>query len=226
MTGDSMNPTKNTITVLLVEDHQIVRQGLRSLLNTAPGFRLVGDTGDGLTALQMIEQRRPDVLVLDLMLPGLNGLEVARQSRKNWPQTRIVVLSMHANEAYVAEAFRVGVAAYVLKSASSTELVSAIRAALDGRRYLSPPLSERSLAAYEAKLKTDELNSSRMLTTREREVLQLVAEGHTSAEIANRLAISPRTVEMHRHNLMEKLGLYSQAEVIRYAIQNGIISVE
>lgn len=213
-------------TILLVEDHQIVRQGLSSLLKTIPEFQVVGEAGDGQEALRMIEQHQPDVVVLDLMLPGLHGLEVARQTKRHWPRTQIVVLSMHASDAYVAETFKAGAMAYVLKSSSSNELVSAIREVIAGRRFLSPPFSERNVALYERKLKTDELDPYRTLTQREREVLQLVAEGHTSADIAAGLSISSRTVEMHRSNLMQKLGLHTQAEVIRYAIQKGIVSVE
>lgn len=213
-------------TILLVEDHQIVRQGLSSLLKTIPEFQVVGEAGDGQEALRMIEQHQPDVVVLDLMLPGLHGLEVARQTKRHWPRTQIVVLSMHASDAYVAETFKAGAMAYVLKSSSSNELVSAIREVIAGRRFLSPPFSERNVALYERKLKTDELDPYRALTQREREVLQLVAEGHTSADIAAGLSISSRTVEMHRSNLMQKLGLHTQAEVIRYAIQKGIVSVE
>jgi len=214
------------IAILLAEDHQIVRQGVRALLNPVEDFLLVGEAGDGQEALKMLEQQQPDILVLDLMLPGLNGLEVARQTKKRSPRTQIVVLSMHTSEAYVAEAFRAGATAYVLKQSSAGELVRAIREAMNGRRFLSAPLSERSIEAYERELTTDAPSSLKTLTPREREVVQLVAEGHTSAVIANQLGISPRTVEMHRHNLMQKLGLRTPADLIRYAIQQGLVSMD
>ena len=214
------------ITIVLVEDHQIVRQGIKMLLATEPDCRIVGETGDGLEAVQLIERLRPNVAVLDLMLPGIGGLEIAREVKARSPQTRLVVLSMHSNEAYVLEALRAGALAYVLKESSSNDLVYAIREALAGRYYLSPPLSERSIVTYLEKARAGASSIYEALTRREREVLKLIAEGYSSPEIAERLVLSPRTVETHRANIMRKLELRSTADLIRYAIRHGIIPPE
>ncbi len=213
-------------TIVLAEDHHIVRQGLHSLLQAELNFSIIGETGDGLEAVQLVERLQPDVLVLDLMMPSLNGLEVTRQVTKRSPQTRIIILSMHANEAYVREALRNGAAGYVLKESSAADLVQAVREAIAGRRYLSPPLSERAIDAYVQKAEAATLDVYDTLTTREREVLHLVAEGNTIGTIASRLFISPRTVETHRTNLMRKLSLRTSAELVRYALQRGLLPLE
>lgn len=212
--------------IVLADDHPIVRQGLRALLEAETDFQLVGEAGDGLEAVALVERVKPDVLVLDLMMPGLAGFEVARQTRQRSPQTRIVILSMHADEGYVLEALTAGASAYVLKKSATADLVKAIRDAIAGRRFLSPPLSEHLIDAYVEKTKSAPLDSYNTLTPREREVLQLAAEGHTNAKIATRLSISPRTVEMHRASVMRKLGLQNQVELVRYALQRGILAKE
>jgi two-component system response regulator NreC len=214
------------ITIVLADDHHVVRQGLRALLEAETDFSVLGETGDGLDALRLVEQLNPNVLVLDLMMPGLNGLEVARQLARRSPATRIVILSMYSNEAYVLEALGNGASAYVLKDSNSADLVHAVREVAAGRRYLSPPLSDRAIEAYQEKAKAATLDKYDMLTTREREVLQLVAEGHTSTDIAARLGISSRTAEAHRSNLMHKLGIHTQADLIRYALRRGIIPMD
>ncbi len=214
------------ITIVLADDHHVVRQGLRALLEAESDFSVLGETGDGLDALRLVEQLSPNVLVLDLMMPGLNGLEVARQLGKRSPSTRIVILSMYSNEAYVLEALSNGASAYVLKDSDSADLVHAVREVAGGRRYLSPPLSDRAIEAYQEKAKAATLDKYEMLTTREREVLQLAAEGHTSTDIAARLGISSRTAEAHRSNLMHKLGIHTQADLIRYALRRGIIPMD
>jgi DNA-binding NarL/FixJ family response regulator len=215
------------VNILLADDHHVVREGFRALLTTEPDFRIVGETGDGIEAVRLAEQRKPHVVVVDLMMPSLNGMEVTRQITRRVPHTRVVLLSMHANEAYVLEALRNGASAYVLKDASSAELIRAVREAIAGRRYLSPPLSQMAIDAYVRKAqKTETLDLYETLTNREREVLQQGAEGRTTAEIAARLCISPRTVETHRANVMHKLGLRSQTDLIRYALQRGILPLE
>ena len=196
------------------------------MLEAETDFSVLGETGDGLDTLRLVEQLNPNVLVLDLMMPGLNGLEVARQLGKRSPNTRIVILSMYSNEAYVLEALSNGASAYVLKDSNSADLVHAVREVAAGRRYLSPPLSDRAIEAYQEKAKAATLDKYEILTTREREVLQLAAEGHTSTDIAARLGISSRTAEAHRSNLMHKLGIHTQADLIRYALRRGIIPMD
>lgn len=215
-----------TITVVLADDHQVVRQGLKALLEAEPDLKVVGEAGDGLQAIQGVELLSPRVLVLDLMMPGLNGLDVVRQLKKRSPHTQVVILSMYANEAYVLEALSNGALAYVLKDSSSADLVHAVREAAAGRRYLSPPLSDRAIEVYQEKARAATLDRYETLTARERAVLHLAAEGHTNAEVATRLGISARTAEAHRSNLMHKLDLHTQAELIRYALRRGIVQME
>jgi len=213
-------------TIVLADDHHVVRQGLRALLETESDFKVIGEAGNGLEALQLARELKPNVLVLDLMMPILNGLEVTRQVCKSSTNTRVVILSMYANEAYVLEALGNGASAYVMKDSSSADLLLAVREVAAGRRYLSPPLSDRAIEVYQEKAKAATLDKYETLTTREREVLQLTAEGHTNAEIAARLGISSRTAETHRSNLMHKLSLHTQADLIRYALRRGIIPME
>ena len=216
-----------SIRIVLADDHRIVREGFRALLDAQKDFEVIGETGDGLEAIRLVEKLKPDVLLVDMMMPALNGLEVTRQITQRGLPAKVVVLSMHSNEAYVLEAMKNGAAAYVLKDATSADLIRAVREAVAGRRYLSPPLSERAIEVYLQKARTTEtLDRYDTLTTREREVLHLSAEGHTNAEIAARLFISPRTVETHRANLMHKLGLRSHTDLIRYALRRGILSME
>jgi DNA-binding NarL/FixJ family response regulator len=186
---------------------------------------VVGEAGTGLDVLPLVQQLRPDVLVLDLMLPGLGGLEVTRQVRRQCPATRVLILSMHATEPYVLEALRSGASGYLLKSGPSGEVLEGVQAAVAGRHYLSPPLSERAIQAYAERAQGAE-DVYDTLTTREREVLQLAAEGRANAAIAERLGISARTVETHRAHLMRKLGLDSAADLIRYSIRRGLLPPE
>src|SRR5262249_14489924 len=194
-------------TIVLADDHQIVRQGLRALLKSVSDLQLLGEASDGLETVRLAERLQPDVLVVDLMMPGLNGMDVARQVAKRSPRTRIVVLSMHCNEAYVVEALRAGASAYVLKEAGADELAQAIQAAAQGRRYFSPPISEEAIKEYLSRAEATPPDAYETLTAREREVLQLTAEGYSGSGISERLFISPRTVETHRMNLMRKLGV-------------------
>lgn len=211
-------------TILLADDHHVIRQALRALLEDEPEFSVVGEAADGLEVTKLVERLQPKVLVVDVMMPGLNGLEITRQVRKRWPQTHVVVLSMYSDEAYVLQALRGGASGYVLKGATASDLVQAVHAAAAGHRYLSPPLSERAIEAYVEKAQSSTpVDPFETLTSREREVLQLVAEGHSNARTAARLSISPRTAETHRANLMRKLGLNTHADLIRYAMRRGIL---
>ena len=222
-----MPESSNAITVLLVDDHAVVRSGLRALLESENDFQIAGETGDGLEAVRLVEKLKPQVMLLDLMIPALNGIEVSRQTIHVSPKTRILVFSMHDNEAYVLEALRAGATGYALKDAKSSDIFDAVRAVAAGRRYLSPPLTELAIEAYLQKAQTTKREISYdTLTTREREVLQLGAEGHTAAQIGARLFISPRTVEIHRANLMRKLSLHNQADLFRYALKKGLISAD
>jgi two-component system, NarL family, response regulator NreC len=213
-----------TLTIFLADDHQIVRQGLKAILDSEPDFCVVGEAADGLLALRAVEKHDPDILVLDLMMPCMDGIEVSRQMTERFPRTRVVVLSMHSDEAYVRTAFSAGVRAYVLKEAGVQELVQAIRKVMAGGKYVSPPLcqelSETTTASGDAALQRDSYDS---LTVREREVFLLTAEGYTGGEISRRLFISPRTVESHRSNLMRKLRIRNQKELVRYAVEHRLL---
>ncbi len=214
------------VSVLLADDHPIVRQGLRHLLEMQPDFKVVGEASDGLEASQMAERYRPDVLVVDMMMPGLNGLEVTRQVRQRSPATRIIVLSMHNNDAYVLQALKRGASGYVLKDSGPGEVVQAVKQVMLGQRYLSASLAENLIEMLLKQTGNLPKDPYEELTNREREVFQLTAEGWNNNEIGERLCISPRTVEVHRANLMEKLGLHSQMDVLRYAIRRGLVSIE
>ncbi len=209
--------------MVLADDHHVVRHSLRVMLETKAGFRVVGEAEDGLQALELLDRLKPDVIVLDVMMPRLGGLEVARQAGKRSPATRVVILSMYSDEAYVIEALRAGARAYVLKSCSPEELVTAIKEAASGHSYLSPPLSERAIRAYISAAQATDLKTAEPVTAREREVLHLAAQGYTTAQIADILSISRQTAQTHRRNMMNKLGLHSQTDLVRYAIDKGIL---
>ena len=211
------------IRIVLADDHPVVRAGVRNLLEAEPDMQVVGEVHEALRIDSEVDRLQPDVLVLDLHMPDLHGLEVARRVTKRTPRTRIVVLSMHANEAYVVQALRNGALGYVLKGAPPQSLIDGVRAVAAGQRYLSPPLAAEVVDAYPARAGGAPLDEYDTLTGREREVLHLVAQGNSSTEIAAKLFISPRTVETHRANIMRKLDLHSHTELIRYAMGRGLI---
>jgi DNA-binding NarL/FixJ family response regulator len=206
-------------TVFLADDHQIVRQGLRALLATVKEFTLVGEAGDGPATLRQVILSQPNVLVMDLMMPGMNGLEVARKLKSAAPRTRIVVLSMHSDEAYVVESLRAGATAYVVKEAGADALLHAIRQAASGKRYFSPPLSEASVNEYVRRAAGTEADPLTTLTPRQREILQLVTDGLTGPEIASRLQIGPRTVETHLSKIRRKLGVRNAKHLISFTLR-------
>jgi len=207
--------------VIIADDHPIVIDGLRTHINAQPDLTVVGETGDGLEVETLVNYHHPDVLLLDLALPGLSGLEITRRVKKKYPHTHIVIVSMYDDIAYVAEAIKSGAQAYVLKRSVSAELISAIRSVLDGKRYLSPPLSEDTLSEYIRNLQTEDLDVFNTLTRREAEVLYLIIDGLTNHQIGDRLGVSSRTVEMHRSNLIHKLGVSGTAELVALAVERG-----
>jgi DNA-binding NarL/FixJ family response regulator len=210
------------ITAIIADDHEIVRRGLRGVLESDGSCTIVAEAADGLAAAQLVEKHKPTILILDLNLPRLHGIEVLRQTRTSSPHTKVIILSMHNDEPYVIETLRNGAMAYILKGSESQEIVRALKEVLAGRRFLSATLSEWAINALVAKpADSDPLSS---LTQRERMVLQLAAEGHSNPEIAEKLFISPRTAETHRTNLLRKLGLQTQTDLVRFAIRKGLIS--
>jgi DNA-binding NarL/FixJ family response regulator len=213
------------VRVVLDEDHAVVRQGLQALLEKEPGVSVVGEASDGLQVADLVETTKADVLVLDLVMPGLGGLDVAREVARRSPRTRIVILSMHATEAFVVQAFRSGASAYVLKESTGAELVHAIREVQAGRRHVSPPLSD-AIEVYVARAREGEVDVYDLLTTRERQVLHLAAEGLSNPAIGERLGISPRTAQTHRAHVMEKLGLRTRRDLIVYAVNRGLFPAE
>jgi DNA-binding NarL/FixJ family response regulator len=212
---------KVSIRIALAEDHRLVREGLKALLKTESSFELVGEASDGLEALQVVEKTHPDVLLLDLRLPRIHGLDVLRQLRDQ-KQTKVVVVSMHSDEPYVIQAMRNGVSAYVLKDCPPDELVEAIRIAAAGGQYICDSLRQSALTAGLKRLTSKQSNQN--LTRRETLVFELAAEGKTSQEIAQKLFISRRTAEAHRANLMKKLGLRTQTDLVLYAVRKGIVA--
>jgi DNA-binding NarL/FixJ family response regulator len=209
-------------TVILADDHEVVRRGVRSILEADGAFKVLAEVADGLSAVQAVEKHKPTLLFLDLSMPRLHGLEALRQVRTASPNTKVLVLSMHNDEPYVIEALRAGAMAYILKGSESTEIARAVAEVVAGRRYLSAPLSERAIAALTSRT-PDQADPLNALTPREREVLSLAAEGLSTTEMAEKLFISPRTAETHRTNLMQKLGLQSQTDLVRFAIRRGLI---
>jgi len=209
--------------LLLADDHELLLDGLRRILE--PDFELIGSVGDGRAAVATFEQFQPDLMLLDISLPLLNGIEAARQVKSNSPDARILFVTMQTDRVYVEEAFRAGASGYVLKQAAATELVEAIRAVLRGRNYISPLVAERiGIPVFDLTRDPSRLFGGQ-LTPRQREVLQLIAEGKTLKEIGQVLGISVRTVEFHKNGLMQALGFRTTAELTRYAVDHGIVGV-
>jgi len=214
-----------TIRILLGDDHTVVRKGLRLLLKSQPGLTVVGDAANGRETVALAEELKPDVVVLDVAMPILNGIEAARQISAKLPQTAIVFLSMHSDEGYVLKALKAGGRAYLLKDSAEADLINAVKAVSDGKAYFSPAISKMLVEDYVRQMQERKVEDSYdLLTTREREILQLLAEGKNNKEVAGILNLSLYTVETHRSNIFQKLNLHSGAELILYAIRKGVIS--
>jgi DNA-binding NarL/FixJ family response regulator len=215
----------SAIRVLLADDHVLMRAGLRGLVDGIPGVEVVAEAGDGQEALRLMKQHQPDVALLDIAMPELNGLDAAERAAQECPKVKVVILSMHANEEYVLRALRAGAAGYMLKDAQVEELALALQAVVAGQTYLTPAVSRGVVDSYLRRTQ-GEVAAAETLTTRQREILQLIAEGHTSKQVAQKLFLSEKTVETHRKNLMERLGIRDVAGLVRYAIREGIASAE
>jgi len=211
------------ISIVLADDHNVVRQGLRALLEDIPDFEIVDETDNADTAVEIVKNKKPSVLVLDLMMKGLNSLRVIRQICNYSPATNIVILSMYDNESYIVESLRAGAKSYVLKGSTGEELTRAIREVAAGHRYLGLPISDRAITIFIQKSEASDCDLYETLTTREREVLYLVAQGYTNVEIAEKLYVSPRTVEVHRSNMMRKLRLKNHTQLVQFALERKIL---
>ncbi|MDR7522252.1 MAG: response regulator transcription factor [Armatimonadota bacterium] len=213
------------IRVLIVDDHAIVREGVRMILSAHPEIQVVGEAGTGEQAVAMAQTLRPDVVIMDISMPGMNGIEATQQIRARVPETSVLALTMHEDDHYVFQLLRAGASGYVLKRAAATDLVDAVRAASRGEAFLYPSVAKSVVQDYLRRLERGEAERKPYdgLTEREREVLTLIADGHTNQEIANRLFISIKTVQTHRAHIFEKLGLHDRTELVRYAIRVGLI---
>ena len=214
------------IKVLLVDDHAILREGLRMVLDAQPGITVIGEADDGRQAVDMAEDQHPDVVVMDIAMPNLNGLEATRQIKRRFPSVQVVILTMHENRQYLNQIVKVGATACVLKRSAGTELVTAVKAAARGESYFSPSIASMILEDYRLRLTQDTPDDAELLTEREREVLQLVAEGRTNQEIADLLTLSIKTVQTHRSHVMEKLDAHDRTDLVRYAMRKGMIAPE
>ena len=216
---------KKTFNIVLAEDHTILREGLKALLSSQPDLKIVGEAGDGLEAIRCAGDHSPDMILLDLSMPRMTGLDAIKEIKRVSTDTKIIVLTVHSTEEYILATLQAGADGYVLKDAHSTELMTAIRHVLDGRRYLSPSISGTIIDGLLQGKKASAIRSSwETLTQREREILKLVAEGHKNKEIADLLCISLKTVEKHRANLMEKLDLHNVASLTALAAEKGLIN--
>jgi two-component system, NarL family, response regulator NreC len=214
------------IRILLADDHSLIRRGLRLVLEQQEGFQVVGEAADGREAVRMTESLEPDVAVLDITMPNLNGIEAARQIGAKRPGVAIIVLSVHSDEIYVLRALKAGARGYLLKEAPPADFIHAVHSVASGKAFFSPEVSRMLVEEYVRQLQEKEITDSyELLTAREREILQLVCEGKSNKDIAGMLNLSQHTVETHRANLMEKLGLHSVPELILYGVRKGVIAL-
>ena len=220
--------TEKTVSVLLAEDHTIVRQGLAKLLEAEPFIRVVGEARNGREAIAKVEELKPDVVIMDIAMPLLNGIEATRQIKKKRPQTKVIILSMHSHDRFISELFTLGASGYLLKDSSGPDIIQAIESAIEGDTYLSPSISRKVIEDYVSLKKTkssrEELYSK--LSNREREVFQMIAEGRSTKEIAEILFVSVSTVKSHRANIMEKLEIDNLSQLIHFAIDLGLVEIQ
>ena len=220
------------IRLIIIDDHLLVRAGVRLLLENLPDFQIVAEAGNGLDALQLIGEHLPDIVLLDIALPGLNGLDVTERVKKEFPTVRVLLLSMHDSEEYVLKAMRLGASGYLLKDTGPSELELALRAVAKGVSYLSPAISRHVIDGYVQRTNPLASNGSpanppgKQLSPRQEEILKLIADGHTTKEIAQQLGINVKTVDAHRTSLMKELDIHDIAGLVRYAIRIGLVSAE
>jgi two-component system response regulator NreC len=213
--------------IVIAEDHTILREGLRSLLSSNPIFEIVGEAEDGREAIRCVEKFKPDLILTDLSMPRMNGMEAIKEIKKESPATKVLVLTVHRAEEYILATFRAGADGYILKDSTHSELVMAVKKVLSGKHYISPEISEKVIEGYlEGKKTLKSRTSWETLTQREREILKLIAEGYKNKKIAEDLCISVKTVEKHRANLMEKLDLHNIQALTTFAIERGLVSRE
>ena len=216
-----------TATIFLADDHTVVRDGLRLLLETQPDFTVIGDAADGREAVRQIAQHCPDIAILDIAMPNLNGIEVTRQASELCPTTQVIILSMYDSSGHIFQALQAGARGYLLKASAGSEVIAAVRAVQTGQRYLSQKISEQVIDEYLKQRNVAEAQTPlARLSTREREILQLVVEGKSSLEIAEILNISSKTVDTYRSRLMQKLNINDLPSLVKFAIQHGLISLE
>src|SRR5579863_2037929 len=213
-----------TIHILLADDHTILRAGLKMMLNAQPDMEVVGEAQDGNHAISEARRLQPDIVLMDITMPDIDGIEATRQIKKMQPEVKVLVLTMHENDEYVFQALRAGASGYILKEAADTELITALHVLRSGQFYLSPSAQSVIVGDYLQRVHTgEEKDSYNNLTEREKEILKLVAEGYTNNQIAERLVISPKTVDTHRTHVMDKLNLHSRAELVKYAMRRGLL---
>lgn len=214
----------NKIRVLVADDHTIVREGVRILLEAQPDIDVVGEAADGQEALARVRELQPDIVLIDIAMPNLNGMEATRAIKRDYPQVQIIALTMYESDEYFFQVLNAGASGYILKKAASADLLAAIRAVYAGEVFLYPSVARRLVSDYLSRVKSGEEKSSYDgLTAREREVLKLIAEGHTNQAIADKLVISPSTVQTHRTRIMQRLNLHNRAELIQYAMRKGLL---
>ncbi|MBE3558187.1 MAG: response regulator transcription factor [Ktedonobacteraceae bacterium] len=210
--------------ILLADDHTILRAGLKMMLNAQPDMEVVGEAQDGRQAIYEALRLQPDIVLMDITMPDMNGIEATRQIKKSLAEVKILILTMHEHDEYVFQALRAGASGYILKEAADTELITALHVIQNGQFYLSPAAQSVMVGDYLQRVRAgEEKDSYSSLTEREREILKLVAEGYTNNQIAERLVISPKTVDTHRTHIMDKLNLHSRAELVKYAMRRGLL---